>query len=287
MSYERMLKTEAELKTQIQELLNKAKQVDEAEKNQAEVDLPDEIKRREDRLKVIAAAKERLEKRQREADEARGRSEGDERKPRDKDGKPKKGGPYKRDFGIPEGNAQDSFTDSDSRIMKRNGGGFDQSYNAQTAVDEHAHIILAAEVTNVAADSGQLPVMLDAVKTNVGELPKQALADAGYRSEAVFEELSVLPVELIVALGREGKEQVQINAESCPRTVAMQSKLLSAEGEKAYRKRKWIVEPPNGWIKSVLGFRQFSMRGLTKAQAEFKLVCMALNLRRMGAMQAC
>jgi transposase len=283
MSYERMLKTEAELKAQIEELLNKARAVDEAEKNQPEVDLPAEIKRREDRLKVIAAAKARLEERQREADQARGRSQDDERKPRDKDGNPK-GGRYKRDFGVPKEDAQESFTDSDSRIMKRNGGGFDQSYNAQTAVDRHAHMILAAEVTNVAADSAQLPVMLKAVKANTGELPKQALADAGYRSEAVFEELSVLPVELIVALGREGKEQAQINAESCPRTLEMQSKLLSAEGEAAYRQRKWIVEPPNGWIKSVLGFRQFSMRGLTKVQGEFKLVCMALNLRRMGAM---
>lgn len=285
MSYERMLKAETELKAQIEELLNKAKAIDEAEKNQPEVDLPSEIKRREDRLKVIAAAKARLEQRQREADEARGRSVGDERKPRDKDGKPK-GGRFKRDFGVPEGDAQESFTDSDSRIMKRAGGGFDQSYNAQTAVDEQAHIIVAAEVTNVAADSAQLPVMLDAIQANLAALPGQALADAGYRSEAVFEQLSTSRVELIVALGREGKERAQIDAESYPRTAAMHDKLLSAEGQKAYRKRKWIAEPPNGWIKAVLGFRQFSMRGLNKVKAEFKLVCLALNLRRMGAMQA-
>ena len=61
---------------------------------------------------------------------------------------------------------------------------------------------------------------------------------------------------------------------------------MSNKGCKAdYRKRKWIAEPPFGWIKSVLGFRQFSMRGLEKAKGKFKLVCMALNLRRMGAMQ--
>ena len=58
------------------------------------------------------------------------------------------------------------------------------------------------------------------------------------------------------------------------------------EGKAAYRRRKWIAEPPNGWIKSVLGFRQFSLRGLHRVQAEFKLVCLALNLRRMGAMTA-
>ncbi|SFC50947.1 Transposase DDE domain-containing protein, partial [Polaromonas sp. OV174] len=54
----------------------------------------------------------------------------------------------------------------------------------------------------------------------------------------------------------------------------------------AYRKRKWIAEPPNGWIKSVLGLRQFSMRGLHRVRAEFKLVCLALNLRRMCSMQS-
>lgn len=70
-----------------------------------------------------------------------------------------------------------------------------------------------------------------------------------------------------------------------PHTVAMQAKFQADEGKAAYRKRKWIAEPPNGWIKNVLGFRQWSMRGLEKAKAEFKLVCLALNLRRVGAMQ--
>ncbi len=61
--------------------------------------------------------------------------------------------------------------------------------------------------------------------------------------------------------------------------------LVYAYAKAAYRKRKWIAEPPNGWIKHVLGFRRFSMRGLDEAKAEFKLVCLTLNLRRMGAMQ--
>jgi hypothetical protein len=62
----------------------------------------------------------------------------------------------------------------------------------------------------------------------------------------------------------------------------MAAKFETEQGKLDYRKRKWIAEPPNGWIKNVLGFRQFSMRGLEKAKAEFKLVCLALNLRRMG-----
>jgi hypothetical protein len=66
----------------------------------------------------------------------------------------------------------------------------------------------------------------------------------------------------------------------------MQAKFQTDKGKKDYRKRKWLAEPPYGWIKNVLGFRQFNKRGLDKARAEFKLVCLSLNLRRMGAMQA-
>jgi hypothetical protein len=49
---------------------------------------------------------------------------------------------------------------------------------------------------------------------------------------------------------------------------------------------KWIAEPPNGWIKNMLGFRQFSLHGLHRVSAEWKLVCMALNLRRMATLSA-
>ena len=168
--------------------------------------------------------------------------------------------------------------------MKRAGGGFDASYNAQTAVDATAHIIVAAELGNSAADVGQLVPMLTAVKDNTGQIPEQALADAGYRSEQNFEALAGAPTELVVAMGREGKRCAEVDAKTYPHTAAMAAKLQTDEGWAAYRKRKWIAEPPNGWIKSVLGFRQFSLRGLHRVQAEFKLVCLALNLRRMSAL---
>jgi transposase len=246
MSYDRMVKAEQELKAQIAALLNRAKAADEQEKNEPELDIPGEIKRREDRLAAITAAKLRLEKRQQEADAARGRSADDQRKPRDKDGKPK-GGRYKREFGVPKDSAQESFTDTDSRIMKRAGGGYDYAYNAHTAVDETAQIVVAAELSSIAADSDRLPVLLAAVKANLDQQAQQALA---------------------------------IDAQEYPHTAAMPARLDTKEGLAAYRKRKWIVEAPNGWIKSVLGFRQFSLRGLSKVSAEFKLVCLALNLRR-------
>jgi transposase len=285
MSYGHMLKTEAQLKNEIAALLERARQADEAERDLPEVDIPAEIARREDRLAAIAQARERLEKRQRDSDIERGRDEDDDRRPRGKDGKPK-GGRYKRDFGKPKATDQENFTDGDSRIMKRAGGGFDAAYNAQTAVDEAAHIIVAAELTNNASDAAELPTMLQAVQANLGQLPAQALADTGYRSEAVFELLADGPTELIVALGREGKQQLKFDPARSPRIAEMAARLQTEEARVAYRKRKWIAEPPNGWIKSVLGFRQFSLRGLHRVSAEWKLVCTALNLRRMCSLRA-
>ena len=164
--------------------------------------------------------------------------------------------------------------------MKRAGGGFDPSYNGQTAVDEAAHIIVAAELDNTAPDANWLLPMIQAA--NLGELPKLGLADAGYRSE---DNLKNSSIDLVVALGREGKQHAQVDAQQYPHTAAMAAKLQTDEGQAAYRKRKGIAEPPNGWIKNVLGFRQFSMRGLHRVRAECKLVCAALNLRRMAALR--
>jgi hypothetical protein len=283
MSYGHMLKAEAELKAQIEALLNKARAADEAEKNEPELDIPAEIARRQDRLDAIAAARTRLEQRQRDADLERGRSDDDDQKPRGQDGKPK-GGRYKRPFGVPQDKDQDNFTDPDSRIMPRAGGGFDPAYNGQTAVDDRAHIIVAAELINNASDVHELPTMVEAVKSALGAYPEQTLADAGYRSEGVFEALAGR-TDLVVAIGREGKSHRAINTATLPLTAAMVEKMKTREARDAYRRRKWLAEPPNGWIKNVLGFRQFSLRGLHRVQAEWKLVCMALNLRRMATMQ--
>jgi hypothetical protein len=199
----------------------------------------------------------------------------------------KPGRAFKRAFGEPAPKAQDNFTDPDSRIMKTSAG-FEPCFNAQTGVDNHtlahAQIIVATELTNCGADSGELPRMLEVVEHNTGRAPEMALTDAGYRREAVPDKLSSSPTEPLFALGREGKRQIAIDAERLPHTVAMAAKLQSAQGSAKHRSRKGIVEPPNGWIKQVLGSRQFSMRGLDKARCEFKPVCAALNLRRMATM---
>jgi transposase len=284
MSYRRMQAAEAELKAQIDGLLARAAQADKAEAGEPELDVPAEIARREQRLAAIRAAKGRLEQRQREADTERGR------KPDDDDpglgGSPRKRGPaFQRPFGEPPAKAQDNFTDPDSRIMKSSAG-FEQCYNGQTAVDAQAQIIVVAELTQCAADSGELPVMIAAVERNTGAAPAVVLADAGYRSEAALARLalSAPDTEVIVALGREGKRLVGIDTGRLPHTAAMASKMDRPDGRRRYRQRKAIVEPPNAWIKQVLGFRQFSLRGVEKVRCEFQLVCAALNLRRMATM---
>ncbi len=125
--------------------------------------------------------------------------------------------------------------------------------------------------------------MIQAVGNNLGELPELGLADEGYRSEDTLKHAAI---ELVGALGREGKEHAEVDAERYPHTAAMAAKLKTEEGRMAWRTRKWIAESPNGWSKNVLGFRLLGMRGLHRVQAEWKLVCMALNLRRMAALSA-
>ena len=125
-------------------------------------------------------------------------------------------------------------------------------------------------------------MLLKAVNANLNRSPGTVLADAGFRSEDVFAQLAAGPTQVIVALGREGRAQVKIDAAKNPHTAAMAAHLQTDEAKAAYRRRKAIVEAPNGWIKHILGFRQFSFRGLSKVRDEFRLVCLALNLRRMS-----
>src|SRR5690606_32808876 len=113
------------------------------------------------------------------------------------------------------------------------------------------------ELSQNGNDYDRLPVLLAAVQANLDALPQQTLADAGFRSEAVLEQLADVPTELIVALGREGREDARIDAQKHPHTAAMAARFQTEPVKEAYRKRKHIVEPPNGWIKAILGFRQF------------------------------
>ena len=284
MSYARMLEEERRLKGEIEALVSRARETDAAEDARfGEAfrgdELPEELSRREDRLAAIRAAKARLEARQREADDARGRGPGSKRNP-------KGGRPYKREYGEPQDKAQDNFTDPESRIMNTSSEGFQQCYNAQLAVEGANQLIVATEVSSNASDQGRMLPLVDEVQAAHGERPGSVLADAGYCNEADLEALEARGVDGYVALGREGRRAVAVDAAKHPAKARMAEKLATSVGRAQYARRKWLSEAPNGWIKEVLGFRRFSLRGLNKVQGEWDLVCLALNVKRMQGLQA-
>ena len=285
MSYERMGKEAALLQAEIEALLTKAGMVDAEEDERWGEDfrgdeLPEELQRREKRLAAIQAAKARLEAAQRGRDDERGREPGQDRNPRG-------GRPYKRAYGEPEPKAQSNFTDPESQIMKTSSEGFQQCYNAQMAVDGEHQIIVATQVGPQASDQGQLVGMLDEINETFGVEPAVVLADAGYCNEPDLLELEDRGIDAHVALGREGKSQVAVDPARLPATHRMGEKLASPAGKARYAQRKWLSEAPNGWIKEVLGFRRFSLRGLAKVRGEWDLVCLALNIKRMGTVATC
>lgn len=274
MSYDRMKQEEKRLKAEIGALIDAAESEDSLEDGKFGPDfrgdeLPQELQRRQSRIATITAARKRLEARKRE--EAEKKSEDDDRSPKGGGGS----GSAK-----PKDSDQENFTDPDSRIMKTSSGGFEQCYNAQIAVDSSAQIVVAAEITQSAVDSKQLIPMVDAITEIVGAAPKLVLADAGYRSEENFQKLEHRQVKAVVSLGREGRVARPIS-DDLPATARMKKRLQTKRGRRRYATRKHIVEPVFGWVKRCLGFRAFSMRGLAAVSGEWKLVCLALNLRRL------
>ena len=171
--------------------------------------------------------------------------------------------------------------------MKTSTEGFQQCYNAQTVVDEAHQLIVATDVQAQPSDQGQMLPLLDEVSETFGVEPQVVLADAGYCNEADLVALEERGIDAHIALGREGKARVAVDPDTRPATHRMGEKLASATGKAQYAKRKWLSEAPNGWIKEVLGFRRFSVRGAHKVRGEWHLVCLALNIKRMAALAAC
>jgi len=280
MSYGRMKSEEQRIAQEIAELTRRAREIDEAEDAEFGPDergdgLPEELQRREDRLAKIKAAKERLEREQAEADEAAGRGRGKRAAKR-----------LKRPNGVPDDKQQANFTDPDSRIMGNPKRGFVQGYNGQIAVDAEASIVVANRVTQSAADVHELAPVTEQAIENTGKTPERALADSGYKSEAGFSKLEELDVEAHVALGK-GESEGTVGEQAGPATRRMQRRRATEESQELYRRRKVIAEPPFGWIKSVLGFRGFLLRGIPKVRGEWNLVCLALNIRRMAPRMGC
>ena len=297
LSYEHASKIEAQLKAEVAELMALAEAADTADVPDG-MSVPEELARREERLRRIAEAKAKIEARAKErvererieyeaklgAREEKARSTG--RKPGGRPPQPPTAGPGPTD--------QVNLTDEDSRIMPVAGGGFDQAYNAQATVASGSLLVVATDVVQAANDKEQIAPMLDKLDRLAAALgkPETMLADSGYFSNANVTACAAAEIAPLIALGRDRhhlswKERFA-DAPPAPENPtplqAMAHRLASPEGRQLYALRKQTPEPVFGIIKSVMGFRQFSLRGLEKAKGEWNLVTMAWNVKRMFAL---
>lgn len=297
LSYGHAEKLEASLKAEVQELLKLAAAVDQTPVPDG-MSLPEELKRREERLAAIAEAKAKIEARAQErflheqaeyeakvaAREARAAATG--KQPKGRAPKPPESGPRADD--------QINLTDEESRIMPQSGGGFEQSYNAQAVVDHASMLVLAAHVTQAPNDKQQLQPMLEKLQVLPAGLnrPETLSADSGYYSEKNVLACQDAQIEPLIALNREEHhpdwkqrfgEPPPLPQGATP-VETMKHRLKTRAGKAAYALRKQTVEPVFGILKSVMGFRQFLLRGLENVRNEWTLVCLAWNLKRMAVL---
>jgi transposase len=292
-SYGRLLKLEAQLRTEVEELMALGAQADQSE-GPTGLDIETEITFREGRLVDLAEAKRVLEARARERYETEkaeyeAKLRAREEKARKRGGKPRGRAPKPPTPG-PGDKEQYNFTDPESRVMKNcTDDGFDQHYNVQVGVDQESLLIVAHTVSDHPNDKREAIPTVDAIPTEVGK-PQAAALDNGYFSEENIAQLEARGIEPYIATGREPHHQswqercaaqpVPPADEASP-LLKMAYKLQTDIGRVIYGLRKSTVEPVIGIIKAVLGFRQFSLRGLTAVAGEWCLVCLAFNLKRL------
>jgi transposase len=298
LSYGHAEKLEAQLQVEVAELLARAEAAD-AEPLPEGLNLPEELARREARLQAIGEAKAEIEARAAQrfagakADyetKVKAREEQSERtgqKPRGTPPAPPTPGPRTED--------QVNLTDPDSRIMPAAGGGFEQSYNAQAAVDTDTMLVVATGLTQAANDKQQIAPMVE----TLGALPKalgevsELLTDAGYFSEANVATCVEAGIDPLMAAGREShhlpwQERFSEPPPLCEPADAverMRHRLKTRAGRASYGKRKQTVEPVFGIIKAGMRFRQFLLRGIEAVRGEWSLVTMAWNIRRMAVLK--
>jgi transposase len=294
MSYGHIKKLEEQLENEVKKLMELAEAANN-EKIPDGMNLPDEIARREDRLKAIAEAKTKIEERARERfDQEQAEYEAKlakrEVKVNDSGNKPRGKPPV-----LPVAGAQDkdqiNFTDEESRIMKVSDGGFDQCYNSQIAVDMDSMLIVVTNTVQACNDKQQVEPILDQINALPVELgkPEHLVADTGYFSEANVKACGEQQITPLIAVKREEHHPDPMARfteppplkEGATEVEKMRHFLLTMAGRALYAKRKCTVEPVFGIIKAILGFRQFSLRGLENVGGEFNLVAMAWNLKRM------
>ncbi len=274
MSYGRMKEREAQLATEVAELLERAREVDDEEdrrygKDKRGDELPEELAFREGRLEKIREAMAALEAEAQAAVE-QAEAEGGKRP------------------GVPDDKAQRNFTDTESRIIPAPGGkDFLQGYNCQAVVDSAHQVIVAARATNQTSDKQQAAAMMEETIDNVGAIPREVSADAGYYSAKAVDELYALGVDPFVAPEQTRHGRVvppaprgRIPSHLSPRD-RMRRKLQTRRGRQRYALRMQTVEPVFGQIKQGRGFRQFLLRGLEKVDGEWSLICTGHNLLKL------
>jgi transposase len=298
LSYEHAGRIEAQLKQEVQELLALAETADREDLPDGLI-VPEEIARREAQLEAIEEAQRKIEARAQER-YAREKAEFDAKlaahQAREEELGHKRGGKAPTPpTEAPRAQDQINLTDEDSRIMKVAGGGFEQCYNAQAVVDTESMLVLVPQVTQAANDKEQVAPMLAELRALPEGLnaPKVFLADNGYLSEANVEVCIDAQVEPLIAAGREGHHpdwkdrfgEPPPLPEGASAVEKMRHTLKTQAGKKQYALRKQTVEPVFGILKSVMGFRQFLLRGLEQVQHEWTLVCLAWNLKRMAVLR--
>ncbi len=290
-SYKRLIELEKRLTTEVEELLALSKRADQSELPE-EMDIAEEIAFRQYRLTNLSKAKAVLEMRAEERYQAekaeyeaklRERAKkARKRRPRGRKPKPPTSEPRDKD--------QYNFTDPESRIMKNStNGGFDQHYNVQLAVEQESFLIVGTTLSTHANDQHEAIPTLDAIAAELGK-PEAGALDKGYFSENNIKEMELRSIEPYIATGRDSHHKswrarfAKLPApppENVSITVKMAYKLKTEIGKTIYGLRKCTVEPVIGIIKEIMGFRQFSLRGLAAAAGEWCLVCLAFNLKRL------
>ena len=300
MSYGYMTKEVQRLRAEIDALLQQAQQHDAVEDavlgSRRGDELPDELKRREDRLATIQAAQQRLEEQARADAEAERQRRQEAEAERQRSGKKRRGKQPKPVSDTPADKAQTNFTDPELKIMPQSNKGWDYSGNAQAVVDGACQIILACDVVAASNDKEQAVPLAQAALTNLeqagiarpttaeGEgVPIPALTDSGYYSEKAASGLEALGLDPYMATGRQRHHASASPVETTPVTAKekMAAKLRTPKGRALYALRKTIVEPVFGQIKGARGFRRFLLRGLEKIRGEWRLVCLTHNLLKV------
>ena len=292
-------KIEAQLQNEVHELLARAAAAD-LEPLPADLNIPQELARREARLLAIRAAKTELEGRAAEryaAEQAdyQAKLKAREDKTKHTGKKPRGKPPTPPGAGV-RANDQVVLTEPDSRIMPVAGDGFEQCYNAQAAVYTKTLLVVATDLTQATSDKQQLTpaiTTLNALPEDLGEVTRM-LDDAGNYSAANVTACVNVGIEPLLASSREAHHLPWQERFSEPPSLAtpadaverMKHRMRTRNGRAWYALRKQTVEPVFGIIKAVMGFRQFLLRGLDAVRGAWSLATMAWNIRRMAALRS-